>query len=234
MKSIKLNELVKIMETRLSTSLFNSFLDILLPIDDNNENGVKLQYERFEYILRNALTQHMIHFPNEVVSPISIKNNKFEFLDNFDSYLLDPINFGEDNILLIPEYIINMNYSRISKRLPISKSNYDYKKPYLFSVIKSIVWVNYGTYYPIRLNYALDGRFTEDSYLYYLDQSSQQFLTRLEYEILVYLKNMHDQLELSPIPVKIFSNLNTQVDRVRQDLDTWIKTNHTIISFWSS
>ena len=74
MIQIKLNDLIKIMEIRLSTVLFDSFLDILHP------NNGKPQYERFEYILRNSLNKHILQFANDMTSPVKLNNNEFIFI----------------------------------------------------------------------------------------------------------------------------------------------------------
>jgi hypothetical protein len=228
MISIKINDLISIMETRLSTVLFDSFLDILHP-----DNGEK-QYKKFESILRNALIQHTLHFPNDMLSPISLSNGTFIFTSNFDAYLQGPDNIGEDNIILVPDYIININYSQLNMRMPIGKKYYDYKKPKLISNIRSDVWVNYGTYYPLIIEYAPDGKFTDDSTLYYIDSQSQQFLTRLEFELLMYMKNVQDQIKIPDIGISILGNLDNQLERVEEDLNTWIKTSSSTISFWGS
>lgn len=227
MISIKINDLISIMEARLSTVLFNSFLDILHP-----ENG-EIANKKFESLLRNALTQHTLHFANNVISPISLNSGSFTFISNFDAYLQDPDNIGEDNIVLVPDYIININYNQLNTRLPISKKYYDYRKPKLISTIRANVWVNYGTSYPLVIEYAPDGGFTDNSTLYYIDSQSQQFLTRLEYELLMYIKNMENQIQIPNVGVNILGNLDNQLRRVEDDLDTWIRTSSSVISFWS-
>lgn len=227
MINIKINDLISIMEARLSTILFDSFLDILHP------DGGQKSNKQFEYILRNAITQYSIHFSNVVTSLVSLKAGHYDFVSNFSEYLNNP-SLSEDDIILIPEYILNIGYNRLSTRMPISKKYYDYKKPRLTSRIKSTVFVTYGTSYPLILKYGPDGNFTDDSVLYYIDEQSYSFITRLEYELLHYIKNMQSQIEIPDIGVKILNNLDDQLDRVKTELDTWVDTSSHTINFWGS
>jgi hypothetical protein len=230
MIQIKLNDLIKIMEIRLSTVLFDSFLDILHPDD-----GLKPKYERFEYILRNSLNKHLLQFANNMVSPIRLSSKEaFVFQDNFNQYLDDPLNFGEENIILIPNYIINIGYSKLNFRMPISKKYYNYTRPNLLTTISAPVWVTYGSYYPFVINYSPDGSFSDDSTLYYLDSESIPFITRLEYELLIYIKNIQDQIEMPGLAIKILSNLDNQIERVEEELDFLTKTSASMMSFWKS
>lgn len=229
MINIKINDLISIMEVRLSTVLFDSFLHILHPDDE-----MEKKYKRFESILRNALSQHTLHFANEVSSPISLENGKYTFISNFQDYLDDIDNFNENNIVLVPNYIINIMYNQHNNRLPINKKYYNYKKPKLISNNLGDVWVFYGTTYPLVINYAPDGKFTDDSTLYYLDSESLQFLTRLEYEILHYIKNIQEQISIQGLGVNILQNLDRQLSRVEKELETFINTSSSIISFWAN
>ena len=228
MIQIKLNDLIKIMEIRLSTVLFDSFLDIL------HQDTGKPQFERFEYILRNSLNKHILQFANDMTSPIRLNSGEFIFIDNFNQYLEDPLNFGEENIILVPNYIINIGYSRLNFRMPVAKKYYNYTRPKLLTTLSAPVWVHYGSYFPLYINYTPDGSFSDDSTLYYLDSESIHFLTRLEYELLIYMKNIQDQIEIPGLAIKILSNLDNQIDRVKEDLDFYTRTNSTMMSFWKS
>ena len=126
-----------------------------------------------------------------------IQMEGYDFSDNMDAYIAG--NIEEKDIELIPEAIalIRSGYSNY----PTSNS-WIYRKPHLTSV-GGVTWVKYYAYHPIRYTLSPDGKFSEDSYIYFVNASDDTFVNQVALEVLTYLKQTRETV-VQPTGLQFF------------------------------
>ncbi len=167
----------------------------------------------FAKLVISAVRKYDYHYPVHLWATVN-SNVTFEegytFFDNFEGYRLG--NIKEEDITLIPEAIAVVKSTQWAT--PTTANNFQYHKPKLWGVT-GLTRVKYYANHPVYYELSPDGEFTEDSYVYYVNNRDEAFINLVALTILTYLKNTRDSVQV-PTGLNFFDFSNRIAELTQQ------------------
>lgn len=214
----------------------------LIPIDSLEEVFALNDHYSPDQILgeliRASVRQWEYHFPliwEDKISDIAqlqcccpgegMPDGYYKICSNFDLYLKCII--SEDQIILVPNTTPKI---RVIGSYPYpgawnSAAVLDYQKPYIYlgQYIGTGFYLRGLCSRPLIQNFTPDGKFTEDSALYWMDieqgVQGEWFVTQCLVNILEYVRNLKGNLTMPNFSVDIFGAVDIAYQQKKQELD---------------
>ena len=149
----------------------------------------------------------------------------YTFQDNFDAYIAG--NIPEDQVELIPEAIC-----RIASRWghKTTANNFRYEKPNL-TLMTGANEIKYFAFPPIRYKISPDGKFTEDSRVYFVDfNDDDKFKEVVAYNILTFLQMTRGSVA-QPTGLNFFDYREILAE-LKQNIDTYYAVSASLYQMW--
>ena len=190
MEKIGFNYLVDELSLR-EVPLASDIIDLIHP---DRERALK----QFAKLVQRGEREYSKHSPVCLYKKFyKLQMDGYVFEDNFDSYLQG--NIKEEDIQLIPEAIAVVSSGWAN--YPTSNV-WAYVKP-TFKSVGGTTSIKYYAFHPIRYTISPDGRFSEDSYVYYISPNDDTFINQIALEVLTYLKQTRDAV-IQPTGLSFF------------------------------
>ena len=171
--------------------LADSLLDLLHP---EREKALRI----FAHLVERSMKEYDKHYAISLYKKFeSIQMEGYTFSDNMDAYIAG--NIKEEDIELVPEAIALIRSG--FNNYPTSNT-WIYRKPTLVSV-GGVTWVKYYAFHPIRYSFSPDGKFSEDSYIYFVNEKDDTFINQVALEVLTYLKQTRESV-VQPTGLQFF------------------------------
>jgi len=220
----------------ISSISFNEIADEIslkyLPLVDNiydllnpdHEKGMRT-YARF---VEDTVREWYNHYPAVLTKSFEngvTSGTSYTFIDNFDDYIAGTI--SEDQVELVPESIARISTMWGHKT---TSNNYRYIKPRLMFMVGANQ-ITYFAFPPIRWQISPDGKFTEDSKVYFVDINDDDvFKEAVALSILRYLQMTRNSIT-QPTGLQFFDFRET-IEYLQQIVDTYYAVAPTLYRCW--
>jgi hypothetical protein len=177
------------------------------------EDAVREWYNHYPAILTKS-------FETGIVSGTS-----YTFIDNFDAYIAG--NITEEQVELVPEAIARISTMWGHKT---TSNNYRYHKPTMFFMVGANQ-ITYFAFPPVRWKISPDGKFTEDSKVYFVDANDDDVFKELvALEILKFLQMTRNSVT-QPTGLNFFDFREIIAD-LQQTVDTYFAVSASLYKCW--
>ena len=190
MDKIGFNELVEEISER-EIPLSDSVIDLLHP---DRQRALKT----FAKLVERSEREFSKHYPTVLYKKFNnLQLEGYDFVDNMDDYIAGKID--ESQIELVPEAIAVLRSGLWNYAV---STNWIYRKPHFVSV-GGTTSIKYYAYHPIRYTISPDGKFSEDSYIYFVKAEDDTFVNQVALEVLTYLKQTRESV-VQPTGLQFF------------------------------
>lgn len=222
-ESVKFNDIEEHVLLDLGLTMYDS---LALLLGNSQEQGMKF----FKSIIERVIREYAQTSPEKMSIKIGTGNKKYEFKDNFKEYLDGSI--SKEDLILIP---IGTPWY-LSTALHQNSRSWYYKKPTLYATEYSGILPS-GTYgyfaaQPYKLEIGLDGKFTEDSVLYSMDDQRTQdgFFTFLNLEVAQRLRRMINSLSIGG-NIEVLPSLDITIQELMENKYKYIRRSSSHLSY---
>lgn len=219
-RKIKANELDSALTDRLGLTMYDSIVSYL-------HYKPEKCYEVFKSLIVKALVEFAQYYPLQMRATLT--ESPYIFKPNFDEFLEGRINSSQ--LILVPEGIYHVrngrwvsyqwvDFDRNNRKLLISNGNIG-------------GYVEYFANYPYVLDIAPDGKFTEDSYIYFLDYDEEiYFLDYVSYFVCRHVKNLVESVEVDGQTVHFLKSINNAYDELKEQLEKYKSYRWYVMRQW--
>lgn len=190
MDKIGFNYLIDELSLR-EVPLANDIIDLIHP---DRQRALK----QFERLVKRSLLEYDKHYPVVLYKKFdNLQLDGYDFVDNLDAYIAG--NISESEIELVPEAIAVLRSGLWSYAV---STNWIYRKPHFVSV-GGTTSIKYYAWHPYRCTISPDGKFSEDSYVYFISERDDTFINQVALEVLTYLKQTRETV-VQPTGLQFF------------------------------
>lgn len=198
--------------------------DIYTLLHHDHEKGMKIFVKYVEDSLRDFYNHYPAVLRKTFGSGLS-SGTSYTFVDNFDAYIAG--NISEEDVELIPEAICKIS-SQWGHRT--TSNNFKYIKPTL-SLMTGANIITYYAYPPCRWKISPDGKFTEDSAVYFVDFNDENhFIEIVALNILSFLQLTRNSV-VQPTGLQFFDYRDT-ISELRQSVETFYAVSASLYQAW--
>lgn len=182
----------------------------------------------FARLVLSAVREYDKHYPitlNKTL-PYGISFEQgYTFADNFDAYLAG--NIDESQIEMVPEAIALIRTTHWTT--PATANNFRYKKPTIVGVVGTTT-LKYYAFHPVKYEISPDGKFTEDSAIYYVNMRDDTFINLVALKVLDYLKTTRESVS-QPTGLQFF-DFTQRIETLRMSVNEDFSTSAELYEMW--